>query len=104
MPRIRYVQHDTSPPLTLEFSEADGTPADIGGCIVTLNLLRRGAVAPQSLPATITATPGRAQVPFGSGDLAVAGDYNAEVEIIFPDGGRQTIDATFLITVRPQIA
>lgn len=104
MSRIRYVQNDTRPPLLLDISEADGTPADLTGCTVWLHMQRRGDTVPKSIAAQVTSTPGRAQVMWSAGDLAVAGDYSNEIEILFPDGGRQTIDAQFLINVRPQIA
>ncbi len=107
--RIKLVKGDTGPPIQLTLtSEATGLPIDLTGATVTAHFksVATGSfVFSRALSVSAPATQGIAVIAWGATDLnQTPGDYNAEVEILFSGGVRQTVYDLVKFRIRDQIA
>lgn len=99
---------DTWPPIVLTVLNGDGTPVDL----TAATAIKLHSKPPTDAPViNVAMTPvdlpnGRVQYEWGSTDLAVAGQYNDEVEVTWGNGKIQTFpaDGTIKHTVTEQIA
>lgn len=113
--KIRLVRNDTRPQLILTLTDAtDGSPIDLSptGTVVRMKfrqvgaqtltavmeatllpgLLRQDGTVDNSMPWDVPGRGGRCVIQWTQQALAGdAGDYEAEVEITFPDGTVQTV-------------
>jgi hypothetical protein len=100
-------QNDTLPYLYFQFFEPDAvTPLDLTGAAVSLVMRKVGAVpeaAPALKKACVVSSPleGIGYYQWDAADTAESGDFEYEFEIVWGDGGVQTIpaDAYFKLTV-----
>lgn len=108
--RIKLVRGDTAPQIRLTLTDEVSTdPIDLTGATVTLHfravgsdtvLFSRPAFINQDIAAT-----GVCVISWEEDDLDVeAGDYEGEIEIVRPGGGRETIYDILKFRVREQFA
>ena len=108
--RIRLVSGDTGPQIRLTLTdEVVGAPVDLTGAAASLHfksslagtvLFSRALTIPAA-----TASSGVAIVVWGITDLTrPAGDYEGEIEVLFPSGVRQTVYDTLKFRLREQFA
>lgn len=107
--RIKLVKGDTGPLVRLALtSDNTGLPVDLTGATVTAHFksVATGSfVFSRALTVLTPATQGIAVIIWGATDLnQTPGDYNAEVEILFSSGVRQTVYDLVKFRIRDQIA
>jgi hypothetical protein len=91
-------QHDTAPSIQAVLRQPPVAPATIGpfvdvtGATVTFILKAVGGTTPavNSAAVVVTPTAGLVQYNWAVGDTAAIGDYNAEWQVIYPSGKKQT--------------
>ena len=103
--KLKLVQNDTRPNLDLYFTdEQTGAPIDISGAAVTVNMRRVGeTVSYKRMACGYTdAVNGRAFLDWSTDPtaLAEAGDFEAEVEVVFSDTRKQTVYELLRIFIR----
>lgn len=108
--RIKLVRGDTKPQLRLTLTkEENNQPINLSGATVTLHF--RAAESDTLLfsrPAFINpqyAPSGIAYLDWEEGDLDLdGGNYDGELEIVFPDGSRETIYELLKFKIREDFA
>jgi hypothetical protein len=108
--RIKLVQGDTYPQIQVTLSDSNtGSVIDLTGATVTLHFRAAGGSAPLfsrvGFVNPATADQGKAVFTWQQGDLDVpAGDYEAEVEILYSgSGARQTVYELLKFRIREDI-
>lgn len=102
---IRLVQGDTRPTLMVNIRDSQtDQPVDIAGCAVRLLLREVDSNAPaQAIQGyIINGINGDCVFQWGPQDLALAGDFEGEVEITFPDTRVQTVFDLLYFVIREQ--
>jgi hypothetical protein len=108
--RIKLVQGDTGPQLKLTLTDQNtGEPTILTGATVTLRLRATGGttilVTRAGLLNVDTALLGQVVFTWATGDLDLpAGSYEGEVEVVFPDGMRQTVYEVLKFSIREDFA
>ena len=106
MPQIiRLVQGDTRPTLLVNITDSQtDQPIDITGCDVRLLLREVDSNAPARsiVGAVANGISGTCVFQWEPQDLSVAGDFEGEVEITFPDGRIQTVFDSLYFVIREQ--
>jgi BppU N-terminal domain len=119
--KIRLVEGDTRPRLIFTLKDKDGDVIDISSATILFKMKPLGETALKAEVActilsglkdeedgTIDYTPpydvagvgGRIRVDWSSADLDTAGRYEAEIEITYGDGTKQTVYDKISITIR----
>lgn len=86
-------QNDTTPAITSTLKDADGGPVNLTGATVRFIMRRKGAGTPKvDGEATIgsPATAGGVSYAWDAADTDTAGRYDAEFEVTFAGGAKQT--------------
>lgn len=96
-------RNDTRPTLSVPLTEgASGTPINLTTATSVKLMMKTQSGSLITRPATITsAAGGVVSVTFQSADTATSGEYSAEFEITWNDGGKETIpnDGWLTITI-----
>ena len=106
MATIQLVKDDTRPPLEFTILQ-DGSPVNLTGCAVKFYMKNAstGSVVVNGTACAITdASNGKCQYAWGASDLATAGTYTGECEVIFGDARIQTGYDAFTLIVRADLA
>ena len=101
--KIPLVSGDNRPYITLELTQVDGSPVDITGATVTVEMRAVGSsTILATMPVTITnAGGGVGYFNFLGAVLDVpAGPYEGEVNVVFSNGDKQTVYDLLKFTVR----
>ncbi len=124
VPRIYLVQGDTRPRPIFTLRDKDGDPIDLSSagqirflmrkvgetavkdmtCLKLSGLLQDDDTVSYAPPYDAAGKGGRVQVVWAADALDAAGKYEAEIEITFGDGTKQTVYQRIPITVREQLA
>lgn len=104
MSRIYLVQNDTLPRVTLRITDADDNDADISGCTgATVHMRAVGGTVVTMIVGTVDTVAGTVAFDFAGGELATAGEYEAEVQLQF--GAQvQTLYRPLKLRVRGEFA
>lgn len=107
--KIRLVQGDTLPQIRLTLTDdLTGNPKDLTGSTVTLHFRAVGADTNLfSRQGTLgsDADQGVCVIAWEEGDLdQEPGDYEGEIEIVFPTGGKETVYEFLKFKIREDIA
>lgn len=107
---IKLVQSDTLPQIKLILTDqVTGNPIDLTGATVSLHAKPAAGVGTSFSREAMFVLPtdrvnGISYIQWMEGDLNRSpGNYNAEIEIVYPTGGRETIYDTLLLQIREDI-
>lgn len=106
---LRFVSGDTRPQVELTLTRTDGSVVDLTSATVTLHLRKnaRGGVlvSREAYVNPAEAAQGRAIIIWDEGDLELdRGSYEAEVEIVYPTGARETVFDVLQVEIREDFA
>lgn len=100
--RILLVQGDTLPEISLLITDEDDIPVDIAGCTgATVHFRLLGETEMTPITAAVDTGAGTVSWKFSNGELAVDGEYEAEVQLQF-GVHTQTLYHPYRLRVRPQ--
>lgn len=106
LPELTFTLKDSNtaaPGLNLdENNSSTWAPINVTGATVILRLRELGSTAVKSaLTCTVTdGTAGKVATDFPEGTLDTAGTFEGELELTFPNGGKQTINDLIKLKVR----
>jgi hypothetical protein len=123
MTRIRLVEGDTRPRLVFTLRDTDGTPIDVSAaevrfkmrtigsttlkadviCANLSGLLQDDGTILYDPPYNVSGVGGRIRVDWSASDLDTAGRYEAEIEITYNDGTKQTVYDKIPVTIRSDL-
>lgn len=104
--RILLVRNDTGPQLGLTITDDNGDAQDISGATVTIRVRQLGGSGVlvsrnAAVDPALGAAEGRCIVAWAEGDLDLPeDDYEAEVQVVYPSGVRQTTYETYRLRIR----
>jgi len=112
MPHAKFItkQNDTTPPIEVVLTDANGFPVNLTGATVVFNMRVQpgGAVKVSGSAATIvgTATNGRVRYNLTASDRDTADVYEGEFQVTFAGGEIQTFPANgyIIIDIQDDIA
>jgi hypothetical protein len=106
LPELTFTMKDSNtaaPGMNLdENNSATWAPINVTGSTVTLRLRELGSTTVKtSLTCTVTdGTAGKVATDFPAGTLDTAGTFEGELELVFPNGGIQTVNDLIKFKVR----
>lgn len=119
--KIRLVEGDTRPRLVFTLRDTNGDPIDLTGCTVLFKMRPLGSLdlkatvscvllsglleddgetIDYTAPYNVAGPGGRIRVDWGTNDLDTSGRYEAEIEVTYPDGSKQTVYDKISVTIR----
>jgi hypothetical protein len=101
-PDFYWKQYDTAPTIQVQLTDSTGAPIDVTGSTVFFVMKAPGAGTTKIKSAGVLVTPASGVVsysPTGT-DLDTAGSYQAEWQLVYPSGKRQTFpDPGYLLVM-----
>jgi Rib/alpha/Esp surface antigen-like repeat protein len=101
-----FVQNDTYPPISGVLADENHVPVDLTECSVQFHMRNKETDELVVDSAALVDVPSSGEVVYAwkNGDLGVPGQYTAEFEVTYSDGGVETFPTTVLeIYVRPEV-